>query len=96
MRGPFLLGDASIVAKYKQKMNDVAALLDRRFNGHRKGNDRPTGFVLLVFPFGEVQPGEARINFISNGADRRDIVALFKELIARFEMQPNMEGETKQ
>jgi hypothetical protein len=37
--------------------------------------------VLLVFEFGD-DPG--RCNFISNGADRRDIVTLFKEMIARF------------
>jgi hypothetical protein len=47
-----------------------------------------TGFVLLVFPF----QGEGRCNYISNGADRRDIVVLMKEQIRRFEGQPEMEG----
>jgi hypothetical protein len=51
--------------------------------------ERETGFVLLVFPFGEK---EGRANFISNGADRKDIVTLFREMIARFEGQPEMKG----
>jgi hypothetical protein len=41
-----------------------------------------------VFPFGD----KGRANFISNGADRKDIVVLFKEIIARFEGQPEMKG----
>jgi hypothetical protein len=45
--------------------------------------------VLLVFEFGD-DPG--RCNFISNGADRRDIVTLFKEMIARFEGQLEVSG----
>jgi hypothetical protein len=59
------------------------------FNGKAKGNDKKTGFVLLVFPFND---NEGRCNYISNGADRRDIVALFKEQIKRFEGQPDMTG----
>jgi hypothetical protein len=46
--------------------------------------------VLLVFPFGDAEGN--RCNFISNGADRKDIVVLFKEMIARFEGQPEMKG----
>jgi hypothetical protein len=45
--------------------------------------------VLLVFEFGEK---EGRANFISNGADRKDIVALFKEMIQRFSGQPDVRG----
>ena len=49
--------------------------------------------MLLVFPFNESgdTTGE-RCNFISNGADRKDIVVLFKEMIARFEGQPETKG----
>jgi hypothetical protein len=53
-----------------------------------KGDDRENGFVLLVFKFGD----KGRCNFISNGADRRDIVTLFKEMISRFEGQAEMRG----
>jgi hypothetical protein len=90
------LGDAPIEEKYTQQMNAVAVTLDRFFNGeasepHAKGepDTRKVGFVLLVYEFG-TEPG--RCNFISNGADRRDIVTLFKEMIQRFEGQPEMTG----
>lgn len=83
------LGDAPIQPEYRDKMNALARSLDKFFNGDVQGDDRETGFVLLVFPFGE---REGRCNFISNGADRRDIVTLFKEMIARFEGQPEMKG----
>lgn len=87
--GNYSLGDAPIEEKYRVGMNEIAKALDEVFNGTSKGKDRETGFVLLVFPFGY---NEGRCNFISNGADRKDIVALFKEMIARFEGQPEMTG----
>lgn len=83
------LGDAPIESAYREKMNAIARALDEMFNGDAKGAARKTGFVLLVFPFGE---GEGRANYISNGADRRDVVTLFKEQIKRFEGQPEMTG----
>ena len=83
------LGDAPIEEKHYALMNELARRLDELFNPDTKGQARETGFVLLVFPFGDT---EGRCNFISNGADRRDIVALFKEMIARFEGQPEMKG----
>jgi hypothetical protein len=84
------LGDAPIEPDYREKMVAVAQALDELFNGDVKGPARKTGFVLLVFPFGE---GEGRCNYISNGADRRDIVTMMKEQIKRFEGQPEMEGK---
>ena len=83
------LGDGPIQDRYRAEMNAVAATLDGYFNGNARGADRETGFVLLVFPFGST---DGRCNFISNGADRKDIVALFKVMIARFEGQPEMKG----
>jgi hypothetical protein len=83
------LGDAPIEQRYRDQMNAVAKALDETFNGDAKGKDRKTGFVLLVFPY---QDTEGRCNFISNGADRKDIVTMFKEMIARFEGQPEMTG----
>jgi hypothetical protein len=83
------LGDAPVEPQYLEKMNALARAIDELFNGDAKGGDRETGFVLLVFPFGET---EGRCNYISNGADRRDIVTLFKEQIKRFEGQPEMRG----
>lgn len=83
------LGDAPIQAEYRAQMEAVVRGLDEVFNGDLRGDDRQTGFVLLVFPFGST---DGRCNFISNGAAREDIVCLFKEMIARFEGQPEMRG----
>jgi hypothetical protein len=84
-----LLGDAPIEPQYRDLMNRLAGALDEAFNGVAKGNDRKVGFVLLVFPFGA---DDGRCNYISNGADRKDIVIMLKEQIARFEGQPETEG----
>lgn len=81
------LGDAPIEGRYRGDMNAVAVALDEIFNGDARGSDRKTGFVLLVFPFGSV---DGRCNYISNGADRRDIVVMMKEQIKRFEGQPEV------
>jgi hypothetical protein len=86
---PDRLGDAPIEDKYREQMQAIAAALDELLNGEAKGADRKVGFVLLLFEFGEK---EGRCNYISNGADRRDIVTLFKEQIKRFEGQPDMKG----
>lgn len=87
------LGDAPIQEEYIEKMNALARAIDELFNGEARGNDRQTGFVLMVFPFNELEPGgHARCNYISNGADRKDIVVLMREMIARFEGQPEMKG----
>lgn len=60
------LGDAPIQPEYVAQMQHVAVALDMFFNGDaRTGVDRKTGFVLLVFDYGE---GEGRCNYISNGA----------------------------
>ncbi len=70
-----------IEAKYRQQMNGLAEALDELFNGERcRPEDRKTGFFLTVFPFGE--PG--RFNYISN-ADKIDVRAMLKDIIARIE-----------
>lgn len=86
------LGDGPIEPKYLEKMNAVAGVLDEFFNGEAKGKARPTGFVLMVFPFDDTGHTDGRCNYISNGADRKDIVILMREMIARFEGQPEMKG----
>jgi hypothetical protein len=82
------LGDAPIEERFHRQMLAVGSTIDEVFNGTRRGEKRETGFVLLVFPFGDDPKG--RCNFISNGADRKDIIVLFKEMIARFEGQPEI------
>ncbi len=74
------LGDAAIQEEYVAQMNAVAKNLDAVFNGSLKRPDRRVGFVLLVFPFGSE---DGRCNYISNGADRKDIAKMFRELAAR-------------
>lgn len=84
------LGDGPIQQEYRAQMQAIAQTLDSVFNGDAKGADKQTGFVLLVFPYGEK---EGRCNYISNGADRRDIVTMLKEQIKRFEGQPDITGK---
>jgi hypothetical protein len=83
------LGDAPIEPQYIEQMNAIAQALDETFNDKAKGNARKVGFVLMVFPFGD---HTGRCNYISNGADRKDVVTLMKEMIARFEGQPELKG----
>ena len=78
--------DEQISPEFEQVMNDLARHLDYVFNA--KG-PKTTGFVLLTFPFG---PVDGPVNYISNGANRKDIVCLMKEMIARFEGQPEIKG----
>lgn len=83
------LGDAPIEPSLHADMNALARFMDEYLNGPDTGKDRKNGFVILVFPFGN---NDGRCNFISNGADRQDVVVLMKEMIARFEGQPEMTG----
>lgn len=84
------LGDAPVEAQYHEKMTAVAGALDELFNGEAKGQDRKIGFILMVFPFGDTT---GRCNYMSNGAGRADVVTLMKEMIARFEGQPESHGK---
>lgn len=86
------LGDQDVQEQYRQQMITVVQALDHHFNGDKRGKDRPTGFVLMVYPFENFDKGDSRCNYMSNGANRKDIVALMKEMIARFEGQPEIKG----
>lgn len=83
------LGDGPIESQYVAKMKAVVRRLDLIFNGKAKGADRETGFILLVFPYGEK---EGRCNYMSNGANRDDVKILLKEQLRRFEGQPDVKG----
>ena len=76
--------------EYRAQVNAVAAALDDTFNGSRRGKDKTVGFVLLLFPYGVVD--NARTNYISNGADRKDIAVLLRAMAARFEGQAEVSG----
>jgi len=85
-----MLGDAPIESAYYDQMNALAGFLDEQFDGDAKGKDKKVGFVLMLFEYGD-NPG--RCNYISNGAGRQDVVNLMKEMIARFEGQPEQSGK---
>ena len=70
-------------------MNEIMRRLDELFKQGKKGKDRDVGLVLWVFPYHD---HDGRVNYISNGADRKDIIVMMKELIARFEGQPEIKG----
>lgn len=77
-----------IEAAYLEMMNGLARDLNALFNGDVPKAERKVGFALLVFPFDE--PG--RVDYISNGADRSDMIVLLRETIARLEGQPQTSG----
>jgi hypothetical protein len=79
------LGDAPITDEFITKMNKMAEFLDNVFNGENL-EERSTGFILMIFPFGETQGNESRCNYISN-AKREDVVNLLRAQLDRFESQ---------
>ena len=73
-------------------MNALAHTLDEIFNPTKLPGlprTKKVGFVLLTAYFGQIEDG--RVNYISNG-EREDMVAMLKELLARFEGQPETGG----
>lgn len=82
------LGDALVQQDYYDKMLITMQATDELFNGDTRAPNKQVGIVMLVFPFND----KGRCNYMSNGANRQDVVVLMKEMIARFEGQPEMEG----
>ena len=72
-----------ISAKYLKLMNDLAKKIDWIFNGTKNPEEKEVAFLLLVADFGDSK----RCNYISNAA-RADCIVMMKEVIARFEGQP--------
>lgn len=66
-------------------MQVIARHIDNAING--SGKPKRNGFVLLTFPFGD----KIVANYVSN-ANRPDMVAALKEILARWEGQPDIEG----
>lgn len=83
------LGDGPVDPAHHAKMTAIMQTLDEFLNEGTTGADREIGLVVLTFPYGA---HDGRCNFMSNGADRKDIVAMFKEMIARFEGQAAVKG----
>ena len=68
-------------------MQSMASALDEVLN--EKGKPKKNGFVLLVSPF--EGPEGQRTNYVSNG-QRKDIIVALKEIVSRFEGQPQQSG----
>ena len=72
---PFKDLETPIPEDLRDVMNDIAELLDRAIADYA---DRPTGFLLMTFDFGE----NGRMNYISNGR-RRDIISMLEEFLEK-------------
>jgi hypothetical protein len=73
----------------KEFLESLAIGIDKILNGNDVEHDkslRKNGFVLLIFPYDRE---DARCNYISNGAQRADIIQMFKDQIKHFEEQGN-------
>lgn len=81
------LGDAPVEEQYHSKMTAMMAALDDFLNG--KERPRKHGLLIMMFPYDD---HSGRCNYMSNGANRQDVVTLMKEMIARFEGQPETKG----
>lgn len=77
--------------KLHDDMTALAQALDELLNAG-KTVEGASGFVMLVFPFANLEKGDMRCNYISNVGDRKAIACVLRELIARFEGQPNVKG----
>lgn len=82
-----------IQERHRATMNAVAEVLDVTFNGEPPPPPqqwrKPVAWVLLTAETGKYEGG--RVNYISNG-ERADMVAMLRELLARFEGQPDVSG----
>ncbi len=74
----------------KDALDALATSLDNILNGHIKEGERQSGFVLLLFPYGDKS---GMCNYVSNGANREDIVRMFKAQIKLLEEQFEKNGK---
>lgn len=84
-RHPEAYGDRPIEPQHHELMNTVAVTLDEIFNGEPMKPGRKVAFVLMVFPFERRPEDGGRVNYISNGVRREDMVALFRNQADYFE-----------
>ena len=79
---------------YKRQMNELAHVIDLWLNGPKQPGINPNlGFILLTAEFGKIDGG--RVNYISNG-DRKDMIAMLKEYLARCEGRVVPDIKTRQ
>lgn len=78
-----------------ESMQVMAQTLDSFLNGDGRGNvgEREIGFALLVFPINQVRDG--MVNYVGN-CQRADMLVALKEMVARWEGQPEIIVKTVQ
>lgn len=88
------MSDDPISEQYLAQMHGLMGVVDEVFNGKSSGAARKTGVILLVFPMNAEgdAPVPGRCNYMSNGANRDDVKAMFKQVIARWEGQAPTSG----
>lgn len=79
--------EPTMTQRVKDQVQAIAVRLDETLNSELdlKEANRHTGYVLLVFPFGEAGTEGCRCDYISNGADRRDVIKVMREMVDYFE-----------
>jgi len=71
---------------FRKKMNDIARLLDKRFNGKKTGEDREVGFFLAVFPWGEAKHSTCNAQPVQVGGEMPGVSEKqFKDLDSRLD-----------
>ena len=65
----------------------IARVVDELLNPGLSGKDRTLGFTILVYPFGTL--GES--HYVSNGADKTAMAALFREAAQRLVERSDLE-----
>lgn len=80
------IGDGPIEPALRDMMNALAKGIDDILNPERP---KRNGFILMVFPF---EGFDGRCNYISS-ADRKEVIILLKEQLARFEGMPEASGK---
>ena len=72
---------------FAEVLSAVMSVADEAFNGRRPPDAKPdwreVGIVILTFAYGDKTSGVA--NYISNGADRTDMIRFLRETADRFE-----------
>jgi hypothetical protein len=68
----------------------LAQVVDLMANGSLEAEDRRVGFILMIFPLGQID--RTKTNCISNGMAPKDMAILLRAMAAHFEGQPEQSG----
>lgn len=82
MSGEHELGDGPVQPEYIAQMTAIMQTLNHFINGDAPPKQRKTGIIVLMFPFND---SGGRCNYMSNGANRHDVLKLLREQVKRFE-----------